>query len=233
METVYETKRPNGTTVQLFRDEDAQSPADWDTLGTLHMIARDIFDGMERLDDSCHSVKVHIRACRMKGLTVLPVGFRYYGSGEYRLRVCEDDQANGFIVADPARALAEGVEDLDELLRSEVETWDTYLRGDVYGYTVLGLDGESLDSCWGLYGYYYALATAQTQADAYDGPALAESAEAAALTALAESFHETRTRLAHARLRASDPGLPAYGYLDWCLTEAAAQIDTLKEAFTR
>ena len=37
-------------------------------------------------------------------------------------------------------------------LRSEVDEYDQYLRGDVYGYVVEGEDGEQLDSCWGFYG---------------------------------------------------------------------------------
>lgn len=45
---------------------------------------------------------------------------------------------------------------LDELaeyyLKLEVETYDQYLRGDVYGF-VLKENGEEEDSCWGFYGH--------------------------------------------------------------------------------
>ena len=45
---------------------------------------------------------------------------------------------------------------LDELaeyyLTGEVETYDQYLRGDVYGFVLRGEDGEEEDSCWGFYG---------------------------------------------------------------------------------
>lgn len=37
-------------------------------------------------------------------------------------------------------------------LRSEVETYDTYLRGEIYGYDVKDSKGESVDSCWGFFG---------------------------------------------------------------------------------
>ncbi|HQL49052.1 MAG TPA: hypothetical protein PLC09_10310, partial [Holophaga sp.] len=41
-------------------------------------------------------------------------------------------------------------------LRSEVEEYDAYLTGDVYGYTVEDQDGEELDSCWGFVGLQVA-----------------------------------------------------------------------------
>jgi hypothetical protein len=41
----------------------------------------------------------------------------------------------------------------ENLLDAEVETYDQYLRGDVYGYVVRDSDGEEVDSCWGYYGY--------------------------------------------------------------------------------
>ncbi|ARK07593.1 hypothetical protein LAV_00218 [Sphingobium phage Lacusarx] len=46
------------------------------------------------------------------------------------------------------------------LLKAEVAEYDQYLRGDVYGYVVDRVDGESLDdmdsSCWGFFGLDYA-----------------------------------------------------------------------------
>ena len=37
-------------------------------------------------------------------------------------------------------------------MRGEVETYDQYLRGDVYGFVLLDEHGEEEDSCWGFYG---------------------------------------------------------------------------------
>jgi hypothetical protein len=42
-----------------------------------------------------------------------------------------------------------------EYLKGEVETYDQYLTGDVYGYRVFKVENgeeEELDSCWGFYG---------------------------------------------------------------------------------
>jgi len=39
-----------------------------------------------------------------------------------------------------------------EILKGEVETYDMYLRGDVWGYVIEEDDGDTIDSCWGFYG---------------------------------------------------------------------------------
>ena len=40
----------------------------------------------------------------------------------------------------------------EKQLRAEVETYDEFLRGDVYGFVVEDATGEHVDSCWGFYG---------------------------------------------------------------------------------
>lgn len=60
------------------------------------------------------------------------------------------------------------------VLRSEIEQYDQYLRGDVWGIIVEDEDtGEQLDSCWGFYGREYA------------------EEEAARMLAFAKEQHET------------------------------------------
>jgi hypothetical protein len=44
------------------------------------------------------------------------------------------------------------IEKATKILLSEVETYDQYLTGDVYGYTLLDENGEIEDSCFGFYG---------------------------------------------------------------------------------
>lgn len=39
-----------------------------------------------------------------------------------------------------------------EVLKAEVETYDQYLIGDVWGYVIENEDGEHEDSCWGFFG---------------------------------------------------------------------------------
>lgn len=46
-------------------------------------------------------------------------------------------------------------------LEAEVEEYDLYLRGEVYGYVIEDADGDNVDSCWGFLGYEYIEAEAK------------------------------------------------------------------------
>jgi hypothetical protein len=37
-------------------------------------------------------------------------------------------------------------------LLAEVEIYDQYLRGEIYGYGIYDEDGGDIDSCWGFFG---------------------------------------------------------------------------------
>ena len=47
----------------------------------------------------------------------------------------------------------ESLENAENLLRSETSTYDSYIRGECYGYTI-EKDGEDIDSCWGFLGSF-------------------------------------------------------------------------------
>lgn len=49
------------------------------------------------------------------------------------------------------------IEKAEGLIRGEVETYDTYLRGEIYGYVIDDEDGATVESCWGFYGLDYAI----------------------------------------------------------------------------
>lgn len=60
----------------------------------------------------------------------------------------------GFIYVTKEKLKEEGLEDktkeeIYDYLRSEVKTYDNYLRGDIYGFTI----EETEDSCWGYFGW--------------------------------------------------------------------------------
>jgi len=66
----------------------------------------------------------------------------------------------GFILVDREKALKEFgkkrltkqlKQRIGQIIEAEVETYNQYLAGDVYGY-VVSRDGEHIDSCWGYYG---------------------------------------------------------------------------------
>lgn len=58
-------------------------------------------------------------------------------------------------------------EKIVKILEEEIETYDQYLRGEVFGYKIFDADGEELDSCWGCYGEDYCIEEAKSVVDWY------------------------------------------------------------------
>ena len=50
------------------------------------------------------------------------------------------------------RVTKKEIEKATKNILAEVETYDLYLRGEVYGYTLINENGEIEDSCWGFFG---------------------------------------------------------------------------------
>lgn len=64
----------------------------------------------------------------------------------------------------PTKSALERAEDL---LKGEVETYDQYLTGQVYGYIIETPDEENADSCWGFFGLDYVREEAEAAAKHY------------------------------------------------------------------
>ena len=65
-----------------------------------------------------------------------------------------DSGTVGFIYCTREQVKAEWAGDLEQAeryLEQEIETYDSYLKGECYGY-VVKLNGEVVDSCWGFLG---------------------------------------------------------------------------------
>jgi len=100
------------------------------------------------------------------------------------------------IITPKIRELAE------QVLLSEVETYDQYLRGDVYSFCIKDATGEVVDSGNGFYGFDYAKEEATKAADFAAKEAAKKAAEAENLfifsvehTIVAENEQEARRKL--------------------------------------
>ena len=76
----------------------------------------------------------------------------------------------GYIYATPAmirkeygcKSITKDIRDkVRKCLEGEVEAYDQYLTGDVWGIIVEDMYGNTVDACWGFYGYEYAKEEAQ------------------------------------------------------------------------
>ena len=61
--------------------------------------------------------------------------------------------SNADIIKEYGNTSPENVARAEKLLKSEVETYDCYLRGECYGFQLFE-DGEEKDSCWGFLGSF-------------------------------------------------------------------------------
>jgi hypothetical protein len=72
----------------------------------------------------------------------------------------------------------------EDIIRQEVATYDDYITGRCYGYTVKGIEGDVIDSCWGFVGDLdYVRQEAKSAAEGSEDPAAVRGAEALAARA--------------------------------------------------
>jgi len=169
-------------TYQIIQDQDAANPrTEWDNLGTMVCFHKNYILGDRGHTYDCNDygswdeMEADIRK-RENVAVILPL-FLYDHSGITMNTTgfnCRWDSGQvGFIFISKAKALKEFGgkiitkklrERLETYLKNEVETYDQYLTGDVWGVQVFE-DGEEVDSCWGFYGYDYAESEAKAMCE--------------------------------------------------------------------
>lgn len=147
-------------TLNITQDTDAESPREWSNLGTMYCEHRRYSLG----DDNAEDIRTEENRLPHQGYTILPLYLYDHGGITMRCApfACPWDSGQvGYIyIADEdarkafswKRITQKRREHLHKILRSEVDTYDCYLRGDVYGYELLDEDGECVDSCSGFFG---------------------------------------------------------------------------------
>jgi len=158
---LIETLKNGNTTLEIHSDDNPDSPRSWDNLGT--MLCK--YGRYDLGDKHSYELKYlrQIEANKEGKYIVLPL-YLYDHSG-ITMRTtpfsCPWDSGQvGVIFVEKNKVreeygwkviTAKRKEKILERLKGEVETYDQYLRGEVYGFRKL-VDGEEVDSCWGFYG---------------------------------------------------------------------------------
>lgn len=170
----------DGLTVKLYQDFDPQNPrTEWDNFG--HMVCwhrnyslgddgvgkrgkrgkreprqfETATDFQEWSDAQKDIVVLPLYLFDHSGITMNTKGFSCpWDSGQvgYIYATREDILKNW----NRKKLSKKLIEQARKLLVSEVEVYDQYLTGDVYGYEIEDADGNDLDSCWGFFGAKYA-----------------------------------------------------------------------------
>jgi len=169
-----------GVVGQLHYDSDPINPSDdyWDiehitylksspyTLGN-DAVSRDEMDDIAEKIRSGEYVGLPVYAYVHSGITIRTGAFGDpWDSGQ-----------SGFAYLTKEDIEREGISDPAKYIEGFVETFDQYLRGDVYGYEIL-VDDEEVDSCWGLFGLDYAIKKMGEDARYHVEVARAEAIEA-------------------------------------------------------
>lgn len=164
--------------IEIYQDSDTDSPRTWDNLGTMICFHRRYNLG-DKHDYSSHDYssweEMKEAIIKQENVhTILPL-YLYDHSGitiSTGPFSCNWDSGQiGWIFVSKDKVKEEGIDEskVEDYLKGEVETYDQYLTGDVYGYKIyevttcsLGHEHqEDLDSCWGFYGEEYCLQEAK------------------------------------------------------------------------
>lgn len=150
-------------TIKIFQDDFPISPREDYNLGTIIHWSRNYelgeIDGRKEDIDPHDFATIKIKEGAVilpvyiydhSGITINTTGFScQWDSGQVGWIFADKDAIRKWYqVKNITKKLKERVR---EHLVSEIETFDKYIRGDVYGFTVEDEDGEGVDSCWGFY----------------------------------------------------------------------------------
>lgn len=175
----YETYERNGLTVTISVDEDPESPREWDNLGKMICSHRsynlgdeqfnaDDYDGWDGLrtyliEERNAKILLPLNLFDHSGISMSVGDSRGWDNGQVGFIYATQEDIDKEFDGDRIKAT--------QCLRGEVETYDQYLTGDIYGYSVDNpKNGENIDSLWGLYGYDEAERAANETADNFKHP---------------------------------------------------------------
>lgn len=160
-----ETLEYKGYEIKIFRDDDSpESPREWDNLGEMVCFHSNYTLG----DKHKYTQEELVKIIKRKDVIALPL-FLYDHSGitmstgkSYPFDCPWDSGQVGYIFVTyenikkeyskkrVSKALRQKIE---KYLEGEVETYDNYITGNVYGYRIEDSKGNNLDGCWGFFGY--------------------------------------------------------------------------------
>lgn len=170
MSDIHKTYTLGNKTLEIVRDEDPTSPRTWDNLGTMACSHRRYNLGdPKKTKEIIGTTEAHamqnwiLKKQKSKQIIVKPI-YMYDHSGitiSTKPFSCHwDSGLVGWIFVPVKTAKEElGIKRMtakqwkrvESYLEGEVETYDQFLTGDVYGFRIKE-DGEETDSCWGFFG---------------------------------------------------------------------------------
>lgn len=167
-ENALETYEHNGHTIQIDFDPEPTDPREWDNLGTMvHWHNRYVLGDRGLESDEREAMErggfpLLERYMRMvKGaVAILPLSIYDHSGVSMWVGAPYSDSYRGWdssfigFIYTTKEAIAEigSPEDaVEEILRGEVEDYNKFLTGQIFGYRVFDENEEEIDSCWGFF----------------------------------------------------------------------------------
>ncbi|KKM07245.1 hypothetical protein LCGC14_1735770 [marine sediment metagenome] len=161
MKDCIETIKYKGYKINIYQDDCTESPREWDNLG--NMIC---FHSRYNLGDKHnHSREELLEIIKRKDIIALPL-YLYDHSGitintsEFSCRW--DSGQVGYIYVDfeaikkewKVKKVSKKLKaKIEKILNSEVNAYDEYIRGNIYGFMIEDENEDEEGGCWGYYGY--------------------------------------------------------------------------------
>jgi len=158
---------------RIEQDEDPMSPLEWDLLGTIVCCHKNYDLGhrqgtveeIQEIAADSNNICLPVFMIDHSGISINTTGFRHcdpqgWDWGQVGIIYATKEKANEEFQKLPPLPEAELQAVVENILRSEIKTYDKYLRGEAYGYVVFEnkkcdccghVEEVILDSCWGFY----------------------------------------------------------------------------------
>lgn len=165
MKDLIHTENYRGCTIEIYPSE-SDSPLTWDNLSRWAIRHRMYnFEGAEDIShiDSIEELQQYVKE---QGAVIFKPVCMYDHSGQCLTRSKVDRWDSSFLGYQyitredllknygKRKVTKKLLTDAERMLDAEFETYDNYIRGNVYGYTTMDKDGEIIDSCGGYLGNY-------------------------------------------------------------------------------
>jgi len=152
-----EIKLTNGNTLEIYRDDHGESPREWDNLSTMYCWHRryTLGDTQADLPDDMDvaTIMINIYAYTKGGISIATHPFMcQWDSGQLGIAIVTPEE----VIANYGDFSQESQQKAIKCIESEVEVYNYYLQGEVYGYSLKDSEGEEIDSCFGFYGDDFA-----------------------------------------------------------------------------
>lgn len=161
MENAIETIEHKGFTIKIYQDTDAESPREWENVGTMYCEHRRYTLGDKDAEnpfvENEETGKWELRDDIAVALPLYLIDHSGLGMSVSDYNDSWDSGQVGVIYATKDKVKKEygdgpdAVERAKNYMKGEVKTYDDYLRGNVYGYVVEDAEGNHIDSCWGFF----------------------------------------------------------------------------------